>query len=188
MNQTLKLVVLYVDICHSTAITRQMKSAQRKKYYEPFLNEMVNVANDFGGYPFKTAGDEVIVFFPETGSFAFADNSIICGLMMIETVRKVISPFLETQGLPSLTCRVSTDYGEVTLVRIDGMIPPVDYVGNVMNFAGKFLKKADENTMLIGQNLFEVIYTDYRLACALKGELDPDGETYKFYQVNYKLP
>jgi class 3 adenylate cyclase len=179
-------VVLYIDICHSTTITHKMDSNKRKIYYDVFLNEMTAISNDFGGITFKSMGDELQVLFLKTkGFFRFADNVIACGLMMIEVVKNVVSPFLEYQGLPSLRCRISADYGDASLIKIDGAILSFDYVGNFMNYAGKFIKDADENTMVIGQRLLEVIYTDYKIACKLKGELPINHEQYKYYQLDY---
>jgi class 3 adenylate cyclase len=156
-------------------------------YYGTFLNEMVNVAKDFGGYTFKTGGDEVIVIFPESGCFAHTDGAILCGLMMIEVIKKVVSPFLQAQRLPSLKCRVSADHGTATIVEVEGIVPPFELVGNFMNYAGKFLKFAEENGMVIGENLFKLIHTDYRIACRLKGRLSDYGD-YKYYSVDYELP
>lgn len=64
-NSIFGLAVLYVDIRHSTKISTKLKSFEQKLYYETFLNEMISIIEDFGGYPFKTTGDCVIGFFLE---------------------------------------------------------------------------------------------------------------------------
>ena len=76
------------------------------------------ISNDFDGITLKSMGDELQVLFLKTKSvFGFVDNAIACGLMMIEAVKNVVSPFLEYQELPSLRCRVSADYGDASLIK-----------------------------------------------------------------------
>lgn len=183
------LAVLYVDIRHSTKIARKMKLYEQKLYYETFLNEMISVVDDFGGYTFKTAGDCVIGFFPEECGFQWADNVILCGLMMIEIVKKNISPHIKSKGLPALECRVGADYGDVQVVKLYSEKLPfsLEVIGSVMNVAAKIQAEADTNEMFIGQNLAELIYTDFRVHCEPKDELKFNGDTYEVFKVNYKI-
>ena len=188
MVESVRLVVLYVDLRKSTLRTYQLNPNQRRLYYGTFLNEMISVINDFGGYPYKTVGDCVVGFFPERRGFGWIDNTITCGLMMIEVVKNVVSPFTESNGLPPTECRIGSDCGEVIPVKLFGAAPSnIEVVGNVMNIAAKIQSKAETNTMYIGQNLCELIYTDYRLKCKFKGSIDLKGESYKFYRVDYQV-
>ena len=111
-NSSFGLAVLYVDIRHSTKTARKLNATQQRQYYKTFLKEMIAVIEDFGGSTFKTAGDCVIGFFPESHGFQWADNAITCGLMIIEVVKNNISPYLKSKGLPELSCRIGADYGE----------------------------------------------------------------------------
>ena len=185
-DSTFRLAVLQVDMRHSTTIASRLNPAQQKLYYETFLNEMIAVLEDFGGSPFKTAGDCVIGFFPETSGFQWADNVILCGLMMIEVVEKNISPYVESKGLPKLECRIGADYGEAQTIKLQSDRIPFNFdaIGSVLNFAAKIQGKADTNQMFIGQNLAELIYTDFRVCCEEKGKLE-DGN-YRFFYVNYR--
>ena len=182
------LAVVYVDIRHSTKIASKLNPQQQKMYYKTFLNEMIAVIEDFGGYPYKTVGDCVIGFFFEEGGFQWADSVIICGLMMIEVVKQNISPYLKSKGLPELECRVGADYGEAQIINLTGKEPlNAEVIGNVMNIAAKIQSCAGTNQMFIGQNLFELIHTPLRLCCEHKGNLDLNGKTYSYYKVNYKI-
>jgi len=188
-NSCFGLAVLYVDIRHSTEIARKLKGGEQKLYYETFLNEMISVIEDFGGYPFKTTGDCVIGFFPEERGFQWADNVILCGSMMIEVVKNNISPYLQSKKLPPLECHVGADYGEAQVIKLSSQKLPfkVEVVGSVMNIAAKVQHEADTNQMVIGQNLAELIYTDYRVQCEHKGDLRFDNEAYKVFKVNYQI-
>lgn len=185
-NPSFRLVVLYVDMRHSTTIASKLTPSQQKLYYETFLNEMIAIVEDFGGYPFKTTGDCVIGFFPEMSGFQWVDNVILCGLMMIEVVEKNISPFVESQGLPKLECRVGADFGAAQEIKLRSDKIPFnfDVIGSVMNIAAKIQGKADTNQMFIGQNLAELTYTGYRMFYQEKGEMNG---RYKFFKVNYPI-
>jgi adenylate cyclase len=182
-----RLAVLQVDMRHSTTIASRLNLVQQRFYYETFLNEMIAVLEDFGGSPFKTGGDCLIGFFPETSGFQWADNVILCGLMMIQVVENNLSPYVESKGFPKLECRIGADYGEVQPIKFKSDRIPFDFdvIGNVLNFAAKIQGEAETNQMFIGQNLAELIYTNFRLCCEEKGTLkDTD---YKFLYVNYRL-
>lgn len=186
-DSSFRLAVLYVDMRHSTTIAPRLTLPQQRLYYETFLNEMIAIVEDFGGYPFKTTGDCVIGFFLEASGFQWVDNVILCGLMMIEVVEKNISPFVESQGLPKLECRVGADFGVAQEIKLRSDRIPFnfDVIGNVMNIAAKIQGKADTNQMFIGQSLFEQIYTDYRVSCEQKGEMN--GNHYKYFKVNHRI-
>lgn len=172
----------------STLRTYPLYSEQRELYYGIFLNEMIAIINDFGGYPYKTVGDCVVGFFPQLGGFGWVDRTIACGLMMIEVVKNVISDFTESKGLPPTECRIGADCGEVIPVKLTGRAQlHFEVVGNVMNIAAKIQSNANTNTMFIGQNLYEIIYTDYKLECHFINSINLNGERYKFYRVDYKL-
>jgi class 3 adenylate cyclase len=185
-DSSFRLAVLKVDMRHSTTIASKLNLSQQKFYYETFLNEMIAVLEDFGGSPFKTDGDCVIGFFPETSGFQWADNVILCGLMMIQVVENNLSPYVESKGFPKLECRIGADYGEAQIITFKSDKIPFDFdaIGSVLNFAAHIQEKADTNQMFIGQNLAELIYTDFRVCCEEKGKLDSN---YKFFYVNYQI-
>ena len=183
------LAVLYVDIRHSTQIARKLNVNEQKLYYETFLNEMISVIEDFGGSTFKTTGDCAIGFFPESEGFQWANNVVTCGLIMLEVVKNNIAPYLQSQGLPTLECRIGADYGEAHIIRIYSKKLPIniEVIGSVMNIAAKIQAQADTNQMFIGHNLAQMIYTTYRECCEDKGSLDFDGEKYRFFKVNCQI-
>jgi class 3 adenylate cyclase len=188
-NSIFGLAVLYSDIRHSTKIATKLKPFEQKLYYETFLNEMISIIEDFGGYPFKTTGDCVIGFFLEEHGFQWCDNVILCGQMMIEVVKNNISPYLQSKGLPKLECRIAADYGEAQIIKLCSQKLPfsLEVVGNVMNITAKILSKAETNQMFIGQNLAELIHTEYRVHCEHAGNLQFNSENYKFFKVNYQI-
>jgi len=149
---------------------------------------MISTIKDFGGYVFKTIGDCVLGFFVETGGFQWVDNAFVCGLMLIEVVREVVTPFLVSRDLPRLECRVGADYGEVVAVKTVRRVPfEIEAVGDVLNLAAKIQGKARPNSMSVGKRLAELIHTDFRLACNLQGTIPLNGEEYEYYEVKYRI-
>jgi len=104
-------------------------------------------------------------------------------------VKNNISPYLQSKGLPKLECRIGADYGEAQVIKLSSQKLPfsLEVIGNVMNVAAKILTKAETNQMFIGQNLAELIHTEYRVHCEHVGDLQFNGEIYKFFRVNYQI-
>lgn len=192
-GQRIECVILYIDLRGSTILIHELNKCDPSKVdfiYKTFLNEMINVVKDFGGLVLDTPGDCVIAFFPCISSFLSpADNSILCGLMMIEVVRTSISSFFKVHGIPEIQCRVAADFGEVIVsnVGISKYFEKVTFFGDVMNVASKILAKTSPNTMFIGRKLLEVIHATYSSYCEEGNSLKLDDESYEIYSVNYSL-
>ena len=90
--------------------------------------------------------------------------------------------------MPVLECRVVADYGEAVAIRTTRGVPfEMDAVGDALNLAAKIQGKARPNSMSIGKRMFELIRTDFRLACSRKGTILLNGEEYEYYEVKYRL-
>ena len=85
---------------------------------------------------------------------AFSDV-LECGLTMI-AVRSVISAKL-AGIVPSVSYRVSADYGRVEIARSAGNPERDDLFGSTVNLCTKINSKASPNEMVIGGDLFQVL-------------------------------
>lgn len=183
-------VVMYIDMVSSTKIVRRLAPKDKKSYYRIFLDEIIDVVSDFNGIVLKIGGDSVIALFPAIKYFTGpVDTAVLCGLTILEVVKNSLSPFLIGLGLPAVSCRIAADLGFIEIARIgkDGFYVSVDCFGDVMNIAAKIQSKADPDTMFIGQELFEHIYTAFRLSCKQVGDLQFNGEIYPYYRITYPL-
>ena len=112
--------VCFVDIVDSTRITSSINNPEKvRKYYEIFLNTMAAIVRNFGTKIIKNVGDCLILCYPRTSdaSNKSAFNDVLeCCITMIEA-RNTINQKLHEEGLPSLSYRISADYGRVEVAR-----------------------------------------------------------------------
>jgi two-component system, OmpR family, response regulator ChvI len=141
--------VCFVDIVNSTRITSSINNPEKvRKYYEIFLNTMAAIARNSGAKIIKNVGDCLIFCYPATSDSsnksAF-DDVLECCITMIEA-----------RGLPSLSYRISADYGRVEVAR-SATSQSDDLFGPVMNMCSKINSMALPNGMAIGDGLYRII-------------------------------
>src|SRR5215467_2491003 len=153
--------VCFVDIVNSTRITSSINSPEKaRKYYEIFLNTMAAIARNFEAKIIKNVGDCLILCYPRTSdtSDKFAFNDVLeCCITMIDG-RNTINQKLHEDGLPSLSYRISADYGRVEVAR-SAASQSDDLFGPIMNMCSKINSKALPNGIAIGDGLYKVIET-----------------------------
>jgi two-component system, OmpR family, response regulator ChvI len=153
--------VSFVDIVDSTRVTSNVNSPEKvRKYYEIFLNTMAAIARNFGAKIIKNVGDCLILCYPRTSdtSNKSAFNDVLgCCITMIEA-RNTINQKLHEKGLPSLSYRISADYGRVEVAR-SATSQSDDLFGPTMNMCSKINSKAPTNGIAIGDGLYKVIQT-----------------------------
>jgi two-component system, OmpR family, response regulator ChvI len=153
--------VCFVDIVDSTRVTSSINSPEKvRKYYEIFLNTMAAISRNFGAKIIKNVGDCLILCYPRTSdtSNKSAFNDVLeCCITMIEA-RNTINQKLHEEGLPSLSYRISADYGRVEVAR-SATSQSDDLFGPTMNMCSKINSKAPTNGVAIGDGLYKVIET-----------------------------
>ena len=131
--------VSFVDIVNSTRVTSSINNPEKvRKYYEIFLNTLAAIARNFGAKIIKNVGDCLILCYPRTSdtSNKSAFNDVLeCCITMVEA-RNTINQKLREEGLPSLSYRISTDYGRVEVAR-SATSRSNDLFGPTMNMCSK---------------------------------------------------
>jgi CheY-like chemotaxis protein len=151
--------VCFVDLVNSTKITAEI-SDQRKigQYYSIFINSMAILVKHYGAKIVKNVGDALIFYFPETSDSrnetAF-QNVLECITTMI-LARDIINAKLCSEKLPSVSYRISADYGKVE-VATSTSSKSEDLFGSTMNICAKINSMADPNGIVIGGNLHRII-------------------------------
>ena len=151
--------VCFVDIVDSTRITSNINNPEKvMKYYGIFLNTMAAIARNFGAKIIKNVGDCLIFHYPKTSDSSnkssFKDV-IECCITMIEA-RDIINEKLSEEELPSLSYRISADYGRVEVVRSTSSQSD-DLFGPTMNICAKINSKASPNGLVIGGGLHKFV-------------------------------
>jgi len=153
--------VCFVDIVGSTNVTSSINDPEKvRKYYEIFLNTMAAIARNFGAKIIKNVGDCLIFCYPRTSdpSNKSAFNDVLeCCITMIEA-RNTINQKLHEEELPSLSYRISADYGRVEVAR-SASSQSDDLFGPIMNMCSKINSKALPNGIAIGDGLYKIIET-----------------------------
>jgi two-component system, OmpR family, response regulator ChvI len=159
-GQSERYCVCFVDIVNSTIQTAPLSGASYREYIGPFLNKMALIARNFAAEVTKIAGDGLIFYFPQTSNASDTNsfrNVLECGITMM-AAHKHINARLSVHDLPSLSYRISADYGPVEVAK-SSTLQNYDLFGRTMNVCSKINSKASPNGMVIGHNLYEVVRT-----------------------------
>jgi CheY-like chemotaxis protein len=150
--------VLWVDLENSTSITAGMRPDGYKRYYSSFYGAISTIAKQFGATTMKYVGDALLFYFPATSDpanrSAFIDV-LRCGMSIVES-RCSINSTLHSEGLPSISFRMSADYGRMEIIETSDS-PTLDFVSPSMNMVSKMNHLAPSNGMVIGGDLHQAV-------------------------------
>jgi two-component system response regulator ChvI len=151
--------VCFVDMVNSTEVTADINEPEKiRKYYGIFLNTIAAIARNYRAKIIKNAGDCLIFYFPETidstNESAFRDV-LECCIRMI-SARCTINTKLYQEKLPSVSYRISANYGRVEVAR-SSTSQSDDLFGSTMNMCAKINSKALPNGIVIGGDLYQIV-------------------------------
>src|SRR5918996_649260 len=163
LDRSLNCCVCFVDMVNSTSNIAEIVSDRRiiGKYYSIFINTMAVLAKNYGAKIVKSAGDALIFYFPDssdpTNEAAFKDI-LECFTTMI-LARDIINAKLHSEGgnLPSVSYRISADYGRVEVATSTSSKGREDLFGSTMNICAKINSMAEPNGIVIGGDLYQII-------------------------------
>ncbi|MGQ0638456.1 MAG: adenylate/guanylate cyclase domain-containing protein [Nitrososphaerota archaeon] len=157
-NQCQNYGVCIVDIVNSTHTTATLTNGRACMYYSIFLNSMNAIIRRFGGKVVKNIGDSLLYYFPNTSSLsnkqAFTDL-LDCGSAMLGAHEIINKKLLETH-LPSLSYKISADYGSVMIAHSVGSSDD-DLFGSPVNMCAKINSVTPPNSMAIGHDLCQIM-------------------------------
>ena len=153
----------FVDMVNSTKITAEISDPQKiGQYYSIFINTMAILAKNYGAKIVKNAGDALIFYFPDTSDIcnetAFK-NVLECFTTMI-LARDIINAKLHSENLPSVSYRISADYGRVE-VATSTSSKSEDLFGSTMNICAKINSMAEPNGIVIGGDLYQIMQNHF---------------------------
>ncbi|AFS81915.1 adenylate/guanylate cyclase domain-containing protein [Candidatus Nitrosopumilus sediminis] len=177
-----------VDIVNSTKIAAKMPPVSLGIYYSIFLNKMADIAVRFDASVVKNIGDSLLFYFPSTVNSADMkgfQNAIECGLSMIES-RCMINNIMFESRLPSISYRVSIDYGTV-LIAVT-LYDTVDIFGPPVNVCAKINREAHPNGMVIGGDMFQMVKAissyQFKQICSFSSGLKSSYPVYSILRRN----
>jgi two-component system response regulator ChvI len=159
LDRSLNCCVCFVDMINSTKITSKISGRQKiGQYYSIFINTMAILAKNYDAKIVKNAGDALIFYFPETSDssdeVAFKDT-LECFTTMV-LARDIINAKLHSENLPSVSYRISADYGRVE-VATSTSSKGEDLFGSTMNVCAKINSMTEPNGIVIGGDLYRII-------------------------------
>src|ERR671923_1068854 len=151
--------VCFVDMVNSTKITAEISDRQKvRQYYSIFINTMAVLAKNYNAKIVKNAGDALIFYFPETSdpiNEPVFNRAFECFTTMI-LAHDIINAKLHSENLPSVSYRISADYGGVE-VATSTSSKSEDLFGSTMNICAKINSMAKPNGIVIGGDLHQLV-------------------------------
>jgi two-component system response regulator ChvI len=161
LDRSINCCIGFVDMVDSTEATAEMVVSDRQKigqYYSIFINTMAVLAKNYGAKIIKNAGDALIFYFPDSSDpaneLAFKDI-LECFTIMI-LAHDIINAKLNSENLPSVSYRISADYGRVE-VATSASSKSEDLFGSTMNICAKINSMAKPNGIVIGGDLYQIV-------------------------------
>jgi two-component system, OmpR family, response regulator ChvI len=161
LDRSMNCCVCFVEMINSTEITTEVSNRQKiGQYYSIFINTMAILARNYNAKIIKNAGDALIFYFPQTSDpsneAAFKDI-LECFTTMI-LARDIINAKLNSdENLPSVSYRISADYGRVEVATSTSSKGGEDLFGSTMNICAKINSMAEPNGIVIGGDLYQII-------------------------------
>jgi two-component system, OmpR family, response regulator ChvI len=154
-----RVCVSVIDIIGSTGIVSTIGTSKDiRTFYGIFLNKISNILKKYRAKIIKTVGDGIISYFPDTidiTNMQAFENVLECCFAQIEN-RFAINSMLTEQRLPTITYRVSVDFGKVEKTRFDGF-DSEDLFGSTINMCSKMNLYAQPNGIVAGNDLYRII-------------------------------
>ncbi|MGH9979983.1 MAG: adenylate/guanylate cyclase domain-containing protein [Nitrososphaeraceae archaeon] len=185
-KQPRNMVILYIDLVGSTALTAILNPDELSMLIKIFCQEISICISRYFGYVLKYAGDAVIGFFPEGPKLSkenLYEHVIKCAFYMDKLLNESINEILFQNRYPKLKTRIAIDAGENQII-ILGSEP--DLLGHVISRAAKIMSKAPPNNIIIGDNVFRYLNDSIkeRFPTQDKFMLFETGEIYPIYISN----
>src|SRR5215212_3375461 len=159
VDRSMNCCIGFVDMVDSTKVTAEIYGRQKiGQYYSIFINTMAILVKNYGAKIVKNAGDALIFYFPETSDSsdeAAFNDTFECFTTMI-LARDVINTKLHSENLPSVSYRISADYGRVE-VATSTSSKGEDLFGSTMNICAKINSMAEPNGIVIGGDLYQIV-------------------------------
>ena len=151
--QRLDFAVIYLDLVNSTGMSTELAPDFLSKIVTVFSQEVSYIIEHFGGFVLKFVGDASIGYFLSNQNF---DDIVLCGESVVYVVRNAINPLLLQMGHAGIEVKVTSDYGQHTIVRYgsDHERSHVDIISATMNLAAKMQSVTKGGQMVIGNSLY----------------------------------
>jgi class 3 adenylate cyclase len=160
------LTVFFSDIVGFTARTEELEDLELTLWLNGYLDEMAQIALQYGGTLDKFIGDAVMVFFGDPNSSGLQEDAVRCvkmGLTMLDAARR-----------RDIDIRIGIHSGECSVGNF-GSERQMDYtiIGKVVNVASRLQGLSEGGRLLISETTRILIGDDF--LCDPRGPLELRG-------------
>jgi len=152
-GRRLKVAVLYNDLKGFTGLVAGLPKKKTLAILHAFVSEMTRVASEYGGEVVDCAGDRIMAVFwrPHNNNDRQPIyDALCCGFWMQTVMERAFKDVLVKKGLPSVSCGIGIDYGDVIVTRVGiRNRNKLVLLGNAANFAAKLEDDATEGQTVI---------------------------------------
>jgi two-component system, OmpR family, response regulator ChvI len=158
-NYSRSYCICIISIVDSAKYMDKLKNpVELRRFYSIFYNTMASIIKHHEGKVIKNLENGLLFYFPKTVNFSkissFQDV-LDCGLAMIQADSR-LNLNLNENGLPSISYKISANYGLVELATSSNS-NGVDLFGPTVNICSKINHLAIPNQMVIYKDLYDVI-------------------------------
>jgi class 3 adenylate cyclase len=170
VNEKVKLVILYIDICNSTKMSLLLSTASFALTVKVFSQEISLAVRGYGGYILKYVGDAVIAVFPsDFDTYKACEAAIRCATNISFIIKQCINPAFKIHGLPEITVKMGVDYGDALVVLYGKSLhnAHIDLISSSMGITAKIASFAQPNEIVMGQSIYNIFLSNGKLLKAL---------------------
>jgi two-component system, OmpR family, response regulator ChvI len=166
LDRSMNYCVGFVDMVNSTKITAEIYERHKiGQYYSIFINTMAILVKNYNAKIVKNAGDALIFYFPDSSDPANEPvfNAVFECFSTMMLARDIINAKLHSENLPSVSYRISADYGRVEVATSTSSKGGQDLFGFTMNICAKINSLAEPNGIVIGGDLYQIVKSFFSL-------------------------
>lgn len=146
------IAVLFLDLGGFTALSERLDHEEVHDISRGVMDALVDITENYGGYVDKIEGDRIMVLF---GARRAGENdterALSCGLLMLKAI-ETANEILADTGVP-INARIGINSGPVTVA--PDAIGHLTAIGRTVNLASRMEETAEENTMLVPEEVRE---------------------------------
>ncbi len=174
------LTVFFSDIKGFVELTESLESETLTRLLNNYLNEMTNIALEYGGTVDKFIGDAVMVFFGDPESKGKEEDAIACVKMALAMKKRVaeLQNDWQQEGInKKLQIRMGINTGYCTVGNF-GSVDRMDYtiIGQQVNMASRLESNAQPDQIILSKSTFALVKN--QIHCQEQGSIQVKGVSY----------
>ncbi|MBF0226701.1 MAG: adenylate cyclase [Desulfobacterales bacterium] len=185
-----KLTIFFSDIKGFTELTDSIESETLTLILNSYLNEMAEIALEYGGTIDKFIGDAILIFFGDPQTKGEDEDSIQCVFMAIkmqEAIRRLNDKWRKMGAVKDIQVRIGIHSGFCTVGNF-GSENRLEYtiIGGSVNLAKRLESASQEGKILISEDTYALVKE--KIHCVKKDRIHVKGISYPVQTYEVAAP